>query len=329
MLPNENSIKKDLIKYWSSIGQEFSSKIDRVSHLIGDEHQPSSGRYRERLLIEMITKFLPKKYDVGTGFILFPTLFSSDSKKSTYSTFTHEVSKEIDIIIYDSLNYSPIYKDGDFIIVKPESVRSVIEVKSTLNLEEIQKSVNNYIDLAFKWLRFDNYYQKFYRQQQKQPGLFIMNWACRKNRNKKPLPRPETVLKKIISTYNKAEVLKLYYGKFFPFLSACFMYNKFIINDCISLCIDGSTEYTEYVYTLSSGKYDEPEYESYAFYGDDKTVSSLLYYLDLFLDTPRSNTTYTRPTSMFPVRTNNHVSLPLFSFTQEEYIEFLEGQKRS
>jgi hypothetical protein len=43
--------KKDLIKYLSSIGQEFSSKIDRIYHLIGDEHHPSSGRYRERILI--------------------------------------------------------------------------------------------------------------------------------------------------------------------------------------------------------------------------------------------------------------------------------------
>jgi hypothetical protein len=142
----QNLSKKDLIKYLSSIGQEFSSKIYRISHLIGDDHHPSSSRYREAILKQVITKFLPKKYDTGTGFVLFPALYSSAQAKDILDIFTHEVSKELDIIIYDSTNHSPIYQDGDFIVVKPESVRSVIEVKSILRLSEIKKSVQNYID---------------------------------------------------------------------------------------------------------------------------------------------------------------------------------------
>jgi hypothetical protein len=309
--------KKDLIKYLSSIGQEFSSKINRISHLIGDDHHPSSGRYRERILIEVIAKFLPKKYSIGTGFVLFPALYISNEVKEILNIFTHEVSTELDIIIYDSTNYSPIYQDGDFVIVKPESVRSIIEVKSTLRLNEIEKSVQNYIDFAFKWYRFSQNHQRLLDESLKRPGLFIMNWTVARGKKDRLKPGSKAVLKKIIEEYNKQEVVKFYYKENFPFISACFTYNEFIVNDVITLLPNGLTEYG---YMISSGKFDAPEENIYPFYKDDKTISSLLCSIDLFLDTPRSNTTYTNPSSMIPSQPDKkRLSLPLFSFTQEEF----------
>jgi hypothetical protein len=318
--------KKDLIKYWSSIGQEFSSKIDRISHLIGDEHYPSSGRYRERILIEVITKFLPKRYSVGTGFVLFPALYISNESKDNLDIFTHEVSKELDVIIYDSTNFSPIYQDGDFVIVKPESVRSVIEVKSTLKLSEIAKSVQNYIDFAFKWYRFSQNHQPLLDEPLKRPGLFIMNWTVARGNKNQLKPGSKAVLSKIIQGYQKEEVPRLYCKeKNFPFISACFVYNEFIVSDAEILLPNGSTEYG---YIMSSGRFDAPEDNTYAFYEDDKTISSLLYYIDLFLDTSLFNTIYTRPSSMFPVKHKKNQSLALFSFTKEEYFELFESQTR-
>jgi hypothetical protein len=98
--------KKNLTKYLLNIGQEFSLKIDRVSHLVGDNHYPSTGRYKERILKKVIEKFLPKRYEVGTGFVLFPSLLQPETVKKILKISTHEISKELDIIIYDSNNYS-------------------------------------------------------------------------------------------------------------------------------------------------------------------------------------------------------------------------------
>ena len=48
----------------------------------------------------------------------------------------HQMSGELDIIIYDSTNYSTIFKDKDIVVLRPESVRVIIEVKSALNYKQ-------------------------------------------------------------------------------------------------------------------------------------------------------------------------------------------------
>ena len=51
--------KGDLTSYAGMIGQEFSSKIDRLAHIIGRAHEPSVGEYKESLLRSCIEQFIP------------------------------------------------------------------------------------------------------------------------------------------------------------------------------------------------------------------------------------------------------------------------------
>src|SRR5262249_9061331 len=54
--------------------------------------------------------------------------------------FSHPtcVSKQLDVIIHDSFNYAPIFRSGEFVIVLPQSVVEIVEVKKTLDSGELK-----------------------------------------------------------------------------------------------------------------------------------------------------------------------------------------------
>jgi len=121
-------VEQDLTKFYESLNKELMAVKDRVSSLIGDASPGENGGYREAILKNIISKFLPKKYSMGTGFVI------NEDK---------EITRQIDIIIYD--DSSPIlFSEGDFVIVLASTVKAIIEVKSsiesTTRLKEIIKT---------------------------------------------------------------------------------------------------------------------------------------------------------------------------------------------
>ena len=106
-------MEQNIVEFHKSISGELESIKNRVRNLIGDKHWLSDGKYKEDVLRNVISRFLPKIFSVGTGFIL---------------TNEKELSTEIDIIIYE--NAKPLlFSQGDFVIVTADSVRAIIEVK--------------------------------------------------------------------------------------------------------------------------------------------------------------------------------------------------------
>jgi hypothetical protein len=107
-------IDQDITKFYESISYELMGVKDRVRNIIGDSHWFSDGKYKEVVLKNIITKFLPQGFSIGNGFVI-------NSER--------EITGEIDLIIYD--NSSPIlFKEGDFVIVLANSVRAIIQVKT-------------------------------------------------------------------------------------------------------------------------------------------------------------------------------------------------------
>ena len=108
--------EQNIQKFYESINRELMAIKDRVSSLIGNASPGENGGYREAILKNVISRFLPKKYSIGTGFVI-------NERK--------EITKQIDIIIYD--NSSPIlFSEGDFVIVLASTVKAIIEVKSNV-----------------------------------------------------------------------------------------------------------------------------------------------------------------------------------------------------
>ncbi|WP_230135959.1 DUF6602 domain-containing protein, partial [Peribacillus frigoritolerans] len=109
----------EIEEFQKTLSRELIAIKDRVRNLIGDAHWGEEGRYKESILKNVISRFLPRNLSLGTGFII--TMESEQIIRSS----------QIDLIIYDN-SYPLLFSEGDFIITTPESVRALIEVKTSI-----------------------------------------------------------------------------------------------------------------------------------------------------------------------------------------------------
>lgn len=116
------------IDFHKTTTKELLAIKDRVRHLIN--HWGEDGRYQEAVLKSVISRFLPERYNITSGFVI----------KQTHNRGEHDASKQIDIIIYDT-DYPVLFKEGDFSIVTADSVEAIIEVKANLRNQGVEKVV--------------------------------------------------------------------------------------------------------------------------------------------------------------------------------------------
>ncbi|MFL6334616.1 MAG: DUF6602 domain-containing protein [Pyrinomonadaceae bacterium] len=91
-------------------------------------HSGLKGNQAEGLVKAFLKGHLPKRFDVGSGFIL---------------DHFDNVSKQTDVIIYDAFN-CPVYRASDDAGIFPsDNVAAVVEVKSRLDKEQLTSSFEN------------------------------------------------------------------------------------------------------------------------------------------------------------------------------------------
>lgn len=115
------------LMYQQSIAAEFVAIKDRVRFFIDNNHWGEDGRYKEVILINYLRRILPSSVSVGTGFV-----------KNNGGKLTNQ----IDIIIYKE-KYPKLFSEGDFVILMPESVIGIIEVKSTSTISVLASTRND------------------------------------------------------------------------------------------------------------------------------------------------------------------------------------------
>lgn len=121
-----------------SLASELDSVSQRIRNLIA--HAGAVGTYRENLLQTLLRKNLPERYHVATGFI-------------------ENCPRQLDILIYDRLEYAPLFREGDLVVVPQESVRAVIEVKTKLTGKTLKESLQLLDEVA----TFDDLSPPFFR----------------------------------------------------------------------------------------------------------------------------------------------------------------------
>lgn len=283
-----NKRRIDMIDYAAMISQEFDAKVDRLSKLIGNAHEPSLGNYKERLIIDYLKRFLPGKYAVGTGFIVFPKkrhLKTNDFDK--YDEFdrldlkTLDVSQQLDVIIFDNFNHSPLFQDGDFVVLKPESVRAVIEVKGFLDKADITTTMNDFVSLGKKWHDCEFHYRHRYLWKLDLPNFHLMAWYAYVDQDGRKI-KPQDFRDQIAATYKTDELSKMIQSKTFPILT-----NAYIFGEC---CIDWAVWIKNGImnsgYNSSRGKFIKYNDKGKPSLGGDKTLSSLLADVHVSLDVP-------------------------------------------
>ncbi len=114
------------------IQQKISEKIDEIKNSQNSnsliEHQGVKGGLNENLLISLLELVIPKRYKLYKGIV-------ENSKGCR--------SRESDIIIYDN-DILPAFILNDLSFIPVESVKYLIEVKSTLNATELRTTIDKF-----------------------------------------------------------------------------------------------------------------------------------------------------------------------------------------
>ena len=116
--------------------QALRNQADRIASEIEDSnlftHMGDRGTVRERIVANFLRPFLPACYGLGGG-----EVFSADGAQSA----------QIDIVIYDAIFSTILFRNEDKSLFPAESVFGSIEVKSNLNGNELRTSIENVVSL--------------------------------------------------------------------------------------------------------------------------------------------------------------------------------------
>lgn len=126
-IPNFN----ELNKYEE---QRLNSHLQTLRAVIS--HSGEKGRSLEHEVIQFLKEILPSEYGISTGFIVY------EKDKNI------QLSKQLDVIIYDSIRSGPIARLGSCEVFPLEAVYGYIEVKASIlsSSDEAEKKADNSIE---------------------------------------------------------------------------------------------------------------------------------------------------------------------------------------
>lgn len=105
------------------LANQAQSQIDKLMPHMGEK-----GRLAEEIIKNILIDILPDRFSIGTGVII-----SSDGLSSN----------QIDIIIYDRINNAPLLNQYSANVFPIECVYAFIEVKTTIDNNELLKSIKS------------------------------------------------------------------------------------------------------------------------------------------------------------------------------------------
>lgn len=118
--------------YFRQQAIELSQEIKRAHDYFDNKHLPSLGYVGEELLRLFLRKmFQNEGLSVAQGFV----------KKG------EKLSNQCDIIIYDSRLDTIKYNIGDLVVVSPNAVKTIIEVKSSIQTNTWKTTIESYKSL--------------------------------------------------------------------------------------------------------------------------------------------------------------------------------------
>ena len=113
-------------QYYRNVQRKVLVQKDIIRSLLKDPK--IIGEYYEAIVIDAVRENISEYFAARRGVILSETGASS---------------RECDIIVYSAAEYGPLFLSGDIVVVNPEAVRCVIQVKGTINPENLQDAIGN------------------------------------------------------------------------------------------------------------------------------------------------------------------------------------------
>ena len=133
-----------LADYYSADAEALPIKYRQIEHLIGPSHHAvSEGTYCEVLVKEFLRRTLPRHVSVDSGFIRRVSDTDWSQKLPALPADAPIATPQLDIIVHDTEKYAPLFRSEDFVVVLPEAVRAVMEVKKCLDRSKLAEAVEN------------------------------------------------------------------------------------------------------------------------------------------------------------------------------------------
>lgn len=125
MAANLNTNKSSVKTYYDALQWQFNLQETQLSKSI--PHKGERGRNNEEAVKKFLRQTLPKKYSIGTGFLV--------------SSTEQMPSKQTDVVIYDDLHNSPLHREDAAQVFPVEIVYGVMEVKGDLTSTELKRTL--------------------------------------------------------------------------------------------------------------------------------------------------------------------------------------------
>ena len=113
-------------QYYRKVQEKVMVQRDVINSLLKDPR--IIGDYYEAIVRDAVREAVSASFSVGRGVVLAP-----DGR----------ASKECDIIVYNAVEYGPLFVSGDIVVVSPESVRCVIQVKGTVSMDNLGDAIQS------------------------------------------------------------------------------------------------------------------------------------------------------------------------------------------
>ena len=156
------NIVPGLVDYHASQAEMLLLQYENINRLLGETQDwTHPGTFCEVLLRNAIRRFLPARYGVDKGYIYGRAPIEDGNE-------TH--CPEIDILVHDKHAFAPVFQMDDFVIVQPEAIRAVIQVKRTLDTAKTKEGIENVVLAKLFFARimrvtnkpFGNYPSRFF-----------------------------------------------------------------------------------------------------------------------------------------------------------------------
>jgi hypothetical protein len=117
-----------LDEFYAQVAEKIQSEAILAEKWIESRHWDEERSTMERALRRFLRDYLPRRLSCGSGFVA-----------------AHgELSRQCDIIVYDSLRFAPLFVEEELLIADARAVKLVIEVKSNLHTsEQFEDAVDN------------------------------------------------------------------------------------------------------------------------------------------------------------------------------------------
>ncbi len=112
--------------YYQGVVERLRAEVDLLNKVIS--HDDSMGEANESLLRNLIRKFIPARYGVGSGVVV---------------DHRGKPSRQCDIVIYDPVLYPSLFGLGEAHLFPVDFVYGVIEVKTTLDAGKAKDAIEN------------------------------------------------------------------------------------------------------------------------------------------------------------------------------------------